>query len=129
MSVVARSPDTSTSMLERRARRRFPLALAVEYRLLGKVERRGWGQTRNISSTGVLFEAADRQPLSGAIELLVSWPCVLNEACAMKLLMKGRIVRMEGRGVAMVSSQHEFRTAGPARSSKLQDLKLLTFRP
>ena len=129
MSVVAWQLDTPKFLLERRSRRRFPIALAVEYRLLGKVERRGSGKTRNISSTGVLFEVADRQPFSGSIELLVSWPCVLNDACALKLVMKGRVVRMEGRGVAVVSSRHEFRTAGPASGTKHQDLRLLKFRP
>ena len=129
MSVVARPLDTSKFLLERRSRRRFPIALVVEYRLLGKVERRGSGKIRNISSRGVLFEVADLQAFSGAIELLVTWPCVLNDACALKLVMKGRVVRMEGRGVAVVSSQHEFRTAGPTRSANFQDLKLLTFRP
>jgi hypothetical protein len=114
---------------ERRSRQRFQLALAVEYRLLGKGERCGSGKTRNISSTGVLFEVADRQPFSGSIELIVSWPCVLDGACALKLLMKGRVVRNEGKGIAIESSQYEFRTAGPASGAKRQDFKLLTSHP
>jgi hypothetical protein len=100
--------------LDRRSRQRFPLSLAVEYRLMDEGERFGSGWTRNISSTGVLFEMAEQESLSGSIELAVSWPCVLDGACALKLLMKGRVVRREGRGVAIVSTQHEFRTAGLA---------------
>ena len=99
--------------LERRSRQRFPLALAVEYRLLGQEERCGSGWTCNISSTGVFFETPDWEPFSGSIELMVSWPYTLDNACALKLVMKGRVVRMEGRGIAIHSTQHEFRTAGP----------------
>ena len=109
------------SRLERRSRQRFPLALELEYRLLGDDERHGSGQTCNISSTGVLFEVAEWQPprpFSGSIEVMLSWPCLLNGACALKLMMKGRVVRSEGRGVAIESRQHEFRTAGRVRRAK-----------
>lgn len=109
--ITARRGDVL--MFERRSRQRFPLALAVEYRMLGKAERFGSGQTRNISSTGLLFEIAEPQPLSGSIELMVSWPCLLDGMCALKLVMRGRIVRSEGIGIAIQSKQHEFRTAGP----------------
>lgn len=101
------------SSLERRSRQRFPLALAVEYRIFGPDGRIGSGWTCNISSTGVLFETAEWEPSSGLIEVVVSWPCVLDNACALKLVMKGRVVRIDGRGIAMASTQHEFRTAGP----------------
>jgi hypothetical protein len=100
--------------LERRSRKRFPLALAVEYRLLGPSARSGSGWTHNISSRGVLFEMAEQEPLSGLIELVVSWPCVLDGVCALNLVIKGRVVRIEDRGIAMESTQHEFRTAGSA---------------
>ncbi len=98
--------------LERRSRQRFPLALALEYRLLDRNECWGLGQTCNISSTGVLFEVAEQQPLFGSIELMVSWPYMLDGVCALKLVIRGRVVRIEGIGVAMESVQHEFRTAG-----------------
>jgi hypothetical protein len=63
------------------------------------------------------------------IELMLSWPCVLNGACALKLMMKGRVVRSEGRGIAIESSQYEFRTAGLASVMRAQDLRLLTLTP
>ncbi len=129
MSVAARPLDISEFPTERRSRQRFPLTLAVEYRLLGKGERCGSGKTRNISSGGVLFEVADLQPFSGLIELMLSWPCVLDGACALKLMMKGRVVRSEGRGIAIESTQYEFRTAGLASVMRAQDLRLLTLAP
>src|SRR5579863_5474874 len=120
--------DTLALASERRSRGRYPLQLAVEYKLLGKDGRRGSGKTRNISSNGVLFELADRQTISGAIELVVSWPCVLDGVCALKLVMKGRVVRSEDGGVAIESRQHEFRTAGLGTMAR-QPLKLPNFNP
>ena len=89
---------------------------------MGPDERNGSGWTCNISSTGVLFELPEREALAGPIELMVSWPCVLDGVCALKLMMKGRVVRSEGRGIAVESLGHEFRTAGPA-PAKGRDLK------
>jgi hypothetical protein len=129
MSIAAQPFGMFSFPSERRTRQRFPLALAVEYRLLGKGERCGSGKTRNISSTGVLFEVAEWEPFSGSIELIVSWPCVLDGACALKLLMKGQVVRNEGKGIAIESRQYEFRTAGPARVAKRLDFRLLTYYP
>jgi hypothetical protein len=101
------------SVSERRSRQRFPLALAVEYRLLGPGAHSGWGWTSNISSRGVLFEVAGQETPFGLIEVVVSWPYILDGVCALKLVMKGRVVRNGGRSVAVASTAHEFRTAGP----------------
>lgn len=128
-SVVTQPIDSLNLLSERRSRRRFPLALAVEYKLLGRGERSGFGRTCNISSTGMLFEVADRQPFYGSIELMVSWPCMLDGSCALKLIVKGRVVRVEGRGIAIESSQHEFRTAGPGSGAKRRDFKMRPTRP
>ena len=117
--------DTLKFSFERRSRRRFPLKLALEYRLLGKLKRSGFGRTCDISSAGVLFEVADGQPFAGPIELAVSWPYVLDGACALKLTMKGRVVRVEDRGIAIESREHESRTAGPVSGARPDDLKML----
>jgi hypothetical protein len=106
------------SALERRSRRRFSLALGVEYRLLGPRTRSGCGWTCNISSKGVLFEIAEQESLSGLIEVVVNWPYVLDGVCALKLVMKGRVVRIGDRSVAVESMQHEFRTAGPVSTRR-----------
>jgi hypothetical protein len=99
---------------EQRSHQRYPIELEVEYRLLakGQSEYLGSGKTRNISSAGVLFEVLGSRPASGPIELMLSWPFLLEGVCPLKLVMKGRIVRSDVRGVAIQSSYHEFRTAG-----------------
>jgi len=99
---------------EQRSHQRYPIELDVEYRLLakGQSELVGSGKTRNISSGGVLFEALGSRPATGSIELLLSWPFLLEGVCPLKLVMKGRIVRSDMRGIAIQSNYHEFRTAG-----------------
>jgi hypothetical protein len=99
---------------EQRSHQRYPIELDVEYRLLakGQSEHLGSGRTRNISSGGVLFEALGSSPASGSIEVMLSWPFLLEGVCPLRLVMKGRIVRSDVRGVAIQSNYHEFRTAG-----------------
>jgi hypothetical protein len=125
MSFARRPIDISLFSSDRRSRQRFPLNLAVEYKLLGRAERFGTGLTRNISSSGALIEVADRQPLSGSIELTMSWPCLLDGACSLKLLMKGRVVRHERSGIAIEARQYEFRTAGLAGGGHRQNVTFL----
>ena len=71
-----RVPFTSPSEKagsDQRLRGRYPIALELQYKLLnkGRVEYLGVGQTLNISSGGVLFEAAGLLPSSGPVELAI----------------------------------------------------------
>jgi hypothetical protein len=103
---------------DRRTKRRYPINLEVQYRLLKhrRVERLGAGHTLNISSGGVLFEADGLLPGSGPIELALNWPFLLHGSCNLKLVIRGRIVRSNEKAIAIRAEFHEFRTAG-ARSS------------
>lgn len=105
---------------EHRSHQRYPIKLEVEYRVVkkGRVEH-GFGRTLNISSGGVFFETKSALPATGPIELLLNWPFLLEGVCPLKLVMRGRIVRSDGKGVAIRFKHHEFRTAG-ARASKGQ---------
>jgi hypothetical protein len=104
---------------EQRSHQRYPIELEVEYRLLtrGHLPHLGSGKTRNISSGGVLFQAQGSAPEGGTIEVLVSWPFLLEGVCPLRLMMRGRIVRSDGNGVAIKSNFHEFRTAGSRLSN------------
>jgi len=103
---------------DRRSKRRYPIHLEVQYKLLRhrRVERLGLGRTLNISSGGVLFEADGLLPTSGPIELALNWPFLLHGSCNLKLVMRGRIVRANDKAIAIKAEFHEFRTTG-ARSS------------
>jgi hypothetical protein len=99
---------------------RYPIALDLQYKILkGRtVEHLGGGRSLNISRGGVLFEPNDFPEISdiadesGTIELAIDWPLLLNKVCAMKLVVRGRIVRRETKRLALKIDKHEFRTAG-----------------
>jgi len=113
--IAARTTGRSKRVLtEQRSHQRYPIELEVEYRLLakGRAEQVGSGKTRNISSGGILFDALGSRPATGSIEVLLSWPFLLEGVCPLKLVMKGQIVRSDVRGVAIQYNYHEFRTAG-----------------
>jgi hypothetical protein len=105
---------SETDRADQRLHQRYPIALKVEYKLLkkGRVASHGSGRTLNISSGGIYFEAGEPLPARGRIELAMEWPFLLEGVCALKLVMRGRIVRNDANGVAVQIAQHEFRTAG-----------------
>jgi hypothetical protein len=101
---------------ERRGSSRFPIERAILFRSLGRKaeSEEGKGTTINMSSTGVLFKTdADVTP-GRRVELSISWPAQLNEACPLKLVAKGRIVRAGSGEAALEIQQYEFRTLGSA---------------
>jgi len=112
LSSAVASPAEKSS--DRRSKRRYPIALEVQYKLMKhrRVERLGSGRTLNISSGGLLFEADDLLPTNGPIELALNWPFLLHGSCGLKLVIRGRIVRTSDKAIAIRAEFHEFRTAG-----------------
>ncbi len=106
--------DNGYSQAERRSSGRFPIERDVKYRMMdGKtVLRSGMGKTLDMSSGGVLFTTD--QPLStgNRVEISVNWPAQLDNACPLKLVALGRVVRTEGMKVAIAIEKYEFRTQG-----------------
>jgi len=123
---AARAAGRLRKAPEQRSHRRYPIELDVQYRLLGKgvSDLSGSGKTRNVSSAGVLFEAPGALPAGSMIEVMLSWPFLLEGICPLRLVMRGRIVRNDMRGVAVQSTYHEFRTAG-LRTSEHRPAKVL----
>ena len=105
------SNNTAT---DRRAADRFPMDRDVRYRVLNRKtgEEVGGGKTLNMSSGGVLIQT-DNSLLPGRrLEMTISWPAHLNYTCPLKLVAKGRIVRVESGRAAVEIQQYEFRTQG-----------------
>lgn len=93
----------------------------VRYQVVSKrgSEDAGEGKTVNVSSCGVLFTCRhDLQP-GRRVKLWISWPVPLNDKCALKLVVRGRVVRSEEGRAAIEIQQHEFRTqsAGSVEAS------------
>lgn len=86
----------------------------VRFRVMTKRNQEdvGAGRTINMSSNGVLL-VTDQAVLPGRrIELSISWPAQLNATCPLKLVARGRIVRVDGGKAAVEIHQYEFRTQG-----------------
>ena len=101
------------SAIDRRRSRRFPLRYRVQCKLL----RRGGGlqiiddaETINISSSGVLFSSAAALGIGTLIEAAIAWPAVLNRKCALKLVIRGHIVRRDNTSCVVEYQDYEFKT-------------------
>jgi hypothetical protein len=96
---------------ERRRYRRFPLSLALRYRLGSGLS--GTGELLNMSSGGLFFRGGGPLPLGEMIEADISWPMRLDETKPLQLRIRGMVVRSGEEGTAVAISRYEFRTVRP----------------
>ena len=101
---------------ERRGADRFPIARELRYKILSKRlgHEQGAGKTINISSGGILFATEGAMLPGKKLEMAISWPAQLDNHCSLKLVARGRIVRVEPGQTAVEIQQYEFRTMGAA---------------
>jgi hypothetical protein len=101
---------------ERRLVRRFPMGQEVRYTVRdARKGAAGTGTTVNMSSHGVLF-TADRPLSAGSpLTLEVKWPVLLDDAKALKLVTRGKVVWCDNLRIAVEFKDWEFRTRCPAR--------------
>jgi hypothetical protein len=113
--------EQSSSFRDRRQSERYPMERHVRYQALSKqgIEDASEGKTVNLSSCGVLFTCRPGLERGRRVKLCIGWPVALNEKCALKLVVRGRVVRSEEGRAAIEIQQHEFRTqsAGSAETS------------
>jgi hypothetical protein len=104
---------------DRRLQRRYPIELDLEYKIIkdDRVVSTGSGRTRDISSGGVLFDAADRVLNGPSVELSVRWPAVLGDAPFLELCISGRLVRNDSNGIAMRMSRYHFQRLADTRGA------------
>jgi hypothetical protein len=105
---------------ERRNKQRFEIQREARYKITedGLVVASGNAETINICSGGVAFQAEGRLKRGVFVELSISWPALLNENCAMRLIVLGRILRVNGLSAVCSVERYEFRT----QSRKLQTM-------
>jgi hypothetical protein len=99
---------------DRRSDRRYPIDAELVYQLVrhGQAVETGHGRTLNVSSSGILFEAACALPRGAPIELSIAWPARLGDVVALKLCVTGRTVRCQNNCTAVLIQRHIFRTKG-----------------
>jgi len=102
--------------LERRAVRRFPIALPVHYRVIrpAHMDRLRKGHTVNMSSQGILITGDGQLVPKMLLEVVINWPAKLERKVSLKLVMRGRVVRVQEGSMPLVAlriAQHWFRTS------------------
>jgi hypothetical protein len=99
---------------ERRQDHRYDIDLELRWKLIRRkrVVDSGTGRTIDLSSGGVLFEAARELAHGFNVELSIAWPVLLHNVAPMQLVIIGKIVRVKGSQTAIRTLQHEFRTTG-----------------
>ena len=94
-SGTERRRDWEGQRPERRSARRYPIEIAVVYRLVrkGRVLQRGFGLTRNVSSGGLLMESSTSLSVGTEVEVFLAWPARLGGEVNLNLWIQGRTVR------------------------------------
>ena len=107
--------------VDQRFHRRYPITQKIEYKLLSnlEIERCGIGRTVSVSRSGIFFEGSDPLPAGSLVEVLMDWPFLKRGKSQVKLVMRGRVTRSDGKHVAVRVSRYEFSTratpvTGPA---------------
>ena len=97
---------------ERRTKHRFAIQREMRYKLAedGVVVSAGIGQTVNMGSGGVAFNADSAMQPGSFVELSISWPVLLDESCPMRLIVFGRVLRAAGKRIVCTVDKYEFRT-------------------
>lgn len=115
-SGTERTPHWERQHPERRTARRYPIEIAVVYRIVrkGKVLQRGFGLTRNLSSGGLLMESSAKLSVGTEVEVFLAWPARLGGEVNLNLWIQGRTVRAGENCTAIAIQRSDFRTRASA---------------
>jgi PilZ domain len=95
-------------MLEQRRNQRFDLRLPFEI-IRGEAPSKAVGETRNVSSSGVLFKSAAPVEVGAPIEYLITFPKAPGSKSEVRLRCVGKVVRNEPEATfAATLERYEF---------------------
>ena len=94
-------------VIEQRKARRFELKLPFELVRTGSQSTSQVGETRNLSSAGVLFTADARVSPGDTVEYLITLPTPPDTA-RVRIRCLGKVVRFIGSEVAATLERYEF---------------------
>lgn len=99
---------------ERRKKNRFPMHRELRYKVLNDetVVESGMGHTIDLGSGGVAFRIDSILTPGLLVELSISWPVLLEDACPVRLVVLGRVLRSTLRVSVCTMMKYEFRTQG-----------------
>ena len=97
---------------DRRRKRRYPIGLQLEYKIVKNylVIGSGTGTSIDLSSSGIAFVTDQPLKVGSYLELSANWPVLLNNSCPLKLVIYGKVIRSDERVTAVAANRHEFRT-------------------
>ena len=113
-STVLKETEITAISDDRRSRRRYPMELPMQYKVMRDrlVSGSGTGKVLNMSSKGIAFESSQTLEPGAFVELSVKWPVLLNRCCPLKLVASGRVVRSDAHAAVVNMERYEFRTMG-----------------
>jgi hypothetical protein len=95
--------------MEQRRAQRFELKLPLELIRKGSMPLSEHGETRNLSSVGVLFAAASNLRIGEAVEYMITLPSNAERETRVRLHCLGKVVRFSPEtGVAATLERYEF---------------------
>jgi len=95
--------------MEQRKAQRFELKLPLELIRKGSQKLSERGETRNLSSVGVLFEADSSLRIGEAVEYVITLPSTPDHGEKVRLHCLGKVVRCSPEtGVAATLERYEF---------------------
>jgi hypothetical protein len=97
-------------VMERRSKVRYPLALNVRYRTLGRQLHCGIGQVVNLSSGGALVGCQHALGVGAELEIRMEWPSLLDGGIPLQLVAIASVVRCGASSFAVRFRRHQFRT-------------------
>lgn len=100
---------------ERRSKVRYPLALNVLYRSVGRKVESGEGQALNLSSGGALIHSDHKLQVGTELEVRIEWPSLLDGRIPLQLVALGRVVRCAESSFAVAFRRYQFRTLKNSR--------------
>jgi hypothetical protein len=95
-------------VVEQRRSRRFEMRLPVQLVRAGALLIQKAGETRNLSSSGVLITTDARVPLGESIEYLITLPALSEGDNAVQLRCMGKVVRHDVFASAATLERYEF---------------------
>ncbi len=96
------------TVTEQRKHQRFDLRLPFEI-VAGEVKNKGKGETRNVSSCGVLFTSKMPVEVGSSIEYLITLPKAPGTRSEVRLRCVGKVVRTEDQSrFAATMERYEF---------------------
>jgi hypothetical protein len=95
--------------MEQRKAQRFELKLPLELIRKGSQPLSEYGETRNLSSVGVLFEAGATLRIGEPVEYMITLPAAPENGDKVRLHCLGKVVRFTHEtGVAATLERYEF---------------------